>query len=70
LNAYEWLKQHGYQGQIYFLTGYGLSHPSVRKAFELGEANVLSKPVAPQNLIELVKDSIGKRDNRAQVSGP
>lgn len=66
LDAYAWIKRRGYQGQIFFLTGHGCSHPAVMKAYKLGEANVLSKPVPWKNLIDLVRESIGNGENKAQ----
>ncbi|WP_224240300.1 response regulator [Hyalangium gracile] len=59
LDAYHWLRDNGFTGRIVFLTGHARHHPLVRKAQELTQAQVLSKPVNTKELMALVKDSHG-----------
>ncbi|MDY7226313.1 response regulator [Hyalangium sp. s54d21] len=59
LDAYHWLKEHGFTGGIVFLTGHARSHPLVRQARELTGARVLSKPVNAKELMALVKEPHG-----------
>lgn len=59
LDAYHWLKEHGFTGRIVFLTGHARSHPLVRQARELAGAQVLSKPVDAKVLMTLVREPHG-----------
>jgi len=45
VDAYKWLRSHGYAGRIAFLTGHGRSHPLVADALRAGDATVHDKPV-------------------------
>lgn len=45
LDAYRWLRSHGYEGRIAFLTGHGRNHPLVADALRTGDATVHDKPV-------------------------
>lgn len=45
IDAYRWLRSHGFAGRIIFLTGYARSHPSVQEAYLMGDAIVVEKPV-------------------------
>ena len=44
LDAYQWLRSHGFAGRIIFLTGHARSHPLVQEAYLTGDAIVLEKP--------------------------
>lgn len=55
LDAFKWLQSEGFSGRCFFLTGHGQGHPLVREAMELGTAQVLTKPMAPKVLMELVE---------------
>jgi ActR/RegA family two-component response regulator len=44
IDAYRWLRSHGFAGRIIFLTGHGSGHPSVQEAYLLGDAIVMEKP--------------------------
>ena len=44
LDAYRWLRSHGFAGRIIFLTGHARSHPLVQEAHLIGDATVLEKP--------------------------
>lgn len=59
LDAYHWLREHGFGGHIVFLTGHARSHPLVRKAHALTQAQVLSKPVDVSVLMALVREPDG-----------
>ncbi|WP_224371964.1 response regulator [Hyalangium versicolor] len=61
LDAYHWLREQGFGGQIVFLTGHARSHPLVRQAHELTHARVLSKPVDTKELMALVRGPHGSR---------
>jgi DNA-binding response OmpR family regulator len=61
LDAYHWLREHGFAGRIVFLTGHARSHPLVRQAHELTQVRVLSKPVDTKVLMALVRDIDGSR---------
>jgi CheY-like chemotaxis protein len=54
LEAYQWLRESGFQGRTLFLTGHARSHPLVRQAHELTHAQVLSKPIDAEALLALV----------------
>ena len=44
LDAYRWLRSHGFAGRIIFLTGHARNHPLVQGAHLVGDAIVLEKP--------------------------
>lgn len=45
IDAYEWLRKHGFTGKISFLTGHGRTHPLVQRASEIADVSVVEKPV-------------------------
>jgi DNA-binding response OmpR family regulator len=45
IDAYQWLRKHGFRGDVVFLTGHASEHPLVHQASSIGDAKVLSKPV-------------------------
>jgi FixJ family two-component response regulator len=55
VDAYRWLREHGFKGRIVFLTGHAQTHPQVEKAYRLGDARVLEKPILAEQLIELIR---------------
>ena len=57
IDAYGWLRKHGYDGRIVFLTGHAASHPLVMEARRLGDAEVVSKPVSLVALTSLLEDA-------------
>jgi FixJ family two-component response regulator len=61
LDAYHWLREHGFGGRIVFLTGHARSHPLVRQAHELTQVQVLSKPIDAKALMALVGEPDGSR---------
>lgn len=54
LDAFRWLRDHNFRGQIVFLTAHAKSHPLVRKSCELS-ARVFEKPISPERLLEIVQ---------------
>lgn len=62
VDAYRWLKNHDYGGRIFFITGHGRSHPAVQAALQLGEAELLEKPVGVDRLIGHVKGALENAD--------
>ena len=57
IDSYGWLRKHGYDGRIVFLTGHAASHPLVMEARRLGDAEVVSKPVSLVALTALLEDA-------------
>lgn len=57
IDSYGWLRKHGYEGRIVFLTGHAASHPLVMEARRLGDAEVVSKPVSLVALTSLLEDA-------------
>jgi FixJ family two-component response regulator len=57
IDAYHWLKDHGFQGKVLFLTGHARSSPQVALAATNG-AEILEKPLQPERLIRLVKSAL------------
>ena len=43
LDAYRWLRQFGFRGEVVFLTGHAAHHPLVEQARALGKAKVLAQ---------------------------
>jgi FixJ family two-component response regulator len=56
IEAYGWLRKHGFEGRIVFLTGHAASHPLVVEARRLGDAEVVSKPVSLDRLTTMLED--------------
>jgi FixJ family two-component response regulator len=56
LDAYGWLRKHGFGGRIVFLTGHAASHPLVVEAKRLGDAEVVGKPVSLDTLTSMLED--------------
>jgi FixJ family two-component response regulator len=55
IDAYAWLRQNGFTGRIVFLTGHASHHPLVVEAQRIGDAVILSKPVDPDRLRNVVE---------------
>ena len=55
LDAYVWLRGHGFVGRIVFLTGHASSHPLVLEATRLGDAEVVAKPISSGVLRSLLE---------------
>lgn len=53
VDAYRWLRERSFSGQIVFLTGHGRSFPGVAEARGFG-AKVLEKPVDIDDLVNLL----------------
>ena len=56
LDAYGWLRKHGFGGRIVFLTGHAASHPLVVEAKRLGDAEVVGKSVSLERLTAMLDD--------------
>jgi FixJ family two-component response regulator len=56
IDCYGWLRNHGFNGRIVFLTGHAASHPLVVEARRLGDAEVVGKPVSLDTLTSLLED--------------
>ena len=55
IDAYAWLRDHGYQGRIVFLTGHASTHPLVVEAQRIGDAEIFSKPIEPDRLRSIIE---------------
>lgn len=53
VEVYKYLVERHFPGKIYFLTGHGKNHPHVVRAREIGAVDVLSKPIAPMEILRL-----------------
>jgi DNA-binding NtrC family response regulator len=58
VDAFNWLKAHGFQGKILFLTGHARTNPRVASAGRHG-IPILEKPVHPDKLISLLTNALG-----------
>jgi FixJ family two-component response regulator len=54
VDAYRWLRDHGFAGPVFFLTGHAATHPEVARAHALGDARVVAKPVGIEELSQLL----------------
>lgn len=59
LDAYRWLRARGFAGRVAFLTGHARSHPHAMAAAEIGDSEILAKPVGVDRIRRLVE---GVRD--------
>lgn len=57
LDAFEWLRAHGFQGRVVFLTGHARTHPLVVRAQQMDGVPVLEKPVPFDALLALLSES-------------
>ena len=55
IDAYAWLRHHGYAGRIVFLTGHANMHPLVVEAHRVGDAEIFSKPIEPDRIRFIVE---------------
>lgn len=55
IEAFSWLRDEGFSGPIFFLTAHGTGHPLVERAKAIGETRVLSKPISPAILTQLLR---------------
>lgn len=53
VDAYLWLLEHGFRGDVAFLTGHAAQHPLVAEAERQGTVRVLQKPIALNVISEL-----------------
>ena len=60
IDAYRWLRSHGFAGRIIFLTGHARSHPAVQEAYLMGDAIVVEKPAG---IIQLESEIFKPREN-------
>jgi FixJ family two-component response regulator len=54
LDAFAWLRAERFPGRIVFLTGHAATNPLVRRAGEMGDVAVLTKPLQMPKLLELL----------------
>ena len=55
LDAYAWLRRKGYRGRIVFLTGHASTQPLVTEATRIGDAEIFSKPIDPDDIWSIVE---------------
>src|SRR4029079_15934681 len=56
IDSYGWLRKHGFHGRIVVLTSHAATHPLVREAQRLGDAEVIGKPVSLDRLTSMLED--------------
>lgn len=54
LDTFAWLRAERFSGRIVFLTGHAATNPLVRRAGEMGNVTVLSKPFEMEKLLQLL----------------
>jgi DNA-binding NtrC family response regulator len=52
-----WLRQRGFAGRVFFLTGHAANHPAVTQARQTG-VRVLTKPLPAAELVALVREAL------------
>jgi DNA-binding NtrC family response regulator len=57
IDAFHWLKAHGFHGKVLFLTGHARNNPRMNSA-EINGAKLLEKPLRPDQLIAYVAHAI------------
>ena len=57
IDVYEWLRRTGYTGRIVFLTGHASTHPLVIEAARIGDAEIFSKPIDPEQ-VQLIVEGV------------
>lgn len=55
VEAYRWLRSQGYNKPIFFLTGHGKFSEEAKGASEFEEVHILQKPIAAQDLRNLIR---------------
>ena len=58
IDAYKWLRQIGYPGRVVFLTGHASTHPLVIEAARIGDAEILAKPIDPDEIQSIVEGAV------------
>jgi len=56
IDAFHWLKAHGFHGKVLFLTGHARNNPRVKS--EINGAKLLEKPLRPDELVACVARAI------------
>ncbi|MFO7567443.1 MAG: response regulator [Enhygromyxa sp.] len=54
LDALDWLRTHGFEGRVVFLTGHARTHPLVESARRTAGVPVLEKPVSLDTILSLL----------------
>ena len=57
IEAFQWLKDHGFQGKVLFFTGHARNNPQVALAEQSG-VEILEKPLRPDKLISTVRGAL------------
>jgi FixJ family two-component response regulator len=60
--AFNWLMEHGFEGNVLFFTGHARTNPQVAEAIKKG-VEILEKPVDPETLISFLERALGKTHN-------
>ena len=55
IDAYQWLRKKGYAERVVFLTGHASTHPLVTEATRIGDAELFSKPIDPDQIRLIVE---------------
>ncbi len=57
IDVYRWLRAHKFRAPIFFLTGHAATSPLVEEAERLGDATILSKPIEPSILVDIIRST-------------
>ena len=55
IDIYKWLRNVGYAERVVFLTGHASTHPLVVEATRIGDAEIFSKPIDPDQIRLIVE---------------
>ena len=55
IEAYEWLREIGYHGEVAFFSGHDRSHPMIQMALEFPNVSILEKPPRNSDLEALLR---------------
>ncbi len=68
IDAYRWLKERNFEGEIVFLTGHAASHPLVQEATRIPGVTLLTKPSGISVIGPIIRSALarhtGPRQNR------
>jgi DNA-binding NtrC family response regulator len=55
VDAYSWLREQDFAGEVLFLTGHATDHPLVQEAAKLRRVRILMKPIDLQELSAILR---------------
>ncbi len=66
LDAYHWLKERKFSGEIVFFTGHASSHPLVREASKIPGVTLLTKPSGISVIGPIIRNAIARHSGPRQ----